>query len=126
MTITLDTSSLARFFLNDDIKKADLVEDLLNTTRFDLRVPDVTFIELDFLMRKTYKISKGKVIDALYFIISRPATFCSDYMLSAVELYAQKPSLSLADCMIAVESRDGRLASFDKKLLNQGEVEGYF
>jgi predicted nucleic-acid-binding protein len=126
MTITLDTSCLARFFLKDDLDKLEQVKELLSSTKYSLRVPDATFIELDHLLIKMYRADKEDVIESLRFIVTCPTTFCSDYILTAVELYAKKPSLSLADCMIAVESRDGKLASFDKKLLSQGEVKKYW
>lgn len=122
--IIIDTSALARYFTGDDKKKAKKVAELLDS-REDILVPDVVFVELEYVLRKLYHATKAQIDTAYRFLIARPNVRLSDDVRRAIVLFHQK-TLSFADCIIVTEAKDGKLASFDRKLLNVGGVERYW
>lgn len=119
-----DTSALIRFFTKDDLIRAKKVKELLEEES-EILIHDVVFPELDYVLRKFYKLQRSDVVAAYKFILSCPAIGCSKIINEAVHFY-ETSNLSMADCIIASESLKGKLASFDKDLLKIKEVKSYW
>ena len=124
MTVYLDTSALVRFFTKDNLKKAKTVKELLEKEK-KIIIPEVVFPELEYVLKKLYKAKKGKIISAFKFLISYPNIKINQSIKKAVELF-ENTKLDMADCLIAVYSSKGKLASFDKKLLAAKGVKPYW
>jgi len=122
--VCLDTSSLIRFFTNDDPKKALLVKKLLEKEK-EILIPEVVFPELEYVLIKLYQAKREKIVIAFKFLISRRNIKSSPVIKKAVEFFAAS-KLDMADCLIAARSLKGKLASFDKKLLSLKEVKKYW
>lgn len=122
--IYLDTNTLVRFFTKDDLTLAQKVKELLEKES-EIYISDVVFPELDFVLRKVYSLSRSDVIAAYKFILSYPAINCSKTIREAALIY-ETSNLSMADCIIAIESLKGKLASFDDKLLKIPGVNSYW
>ena len=122
--IIIDTSALARYFTGDDKAKAEKVAALLDSHE-DLLVPDVVLVELEYVLRKLYRATKAHVDTAYRFLAARPNIRLNDDVRRAIALFHQK-MLSFADCIIVTEAENGKLASFDRKLLNVVGVKRYW
>lgn len=122
--VVLDTSVLARYFTGDDRVKAKKAAELLESEE-DLLVPEVVFVETEYVLKKLYKASRKQVLEVFNFLISRRNMEISTATREAVEMFG-KNNLSLADCLVAVAAKGGRLASFDEKLLKINGVENYW
>lgn len=122
--IHLDTSTLIRFFTKDDLIRAKKVKELLEEES-EISINAVVFPELDFVLRKVYKLQRSDVAAAYRFILSCPAISCSKIIHGAAQLY-ETSNLSMADCIIVSESLKGQLASFDKQMLNIPGVAKYW
>ena len=118
MQIVLDTSTLIRFFTNDIPQKAEKVEKLIENEKY-IVIPDVVFPELEYVLASAYILPRNKILDAYRFILSRENIKTFPYIKKAAELFG-KTNLDMADCIIVAQSGKGKLASFDKELL---EVE---
>lgn len=118
MQIVLDTSALIRFFTNDIPEKADKVEKLIENEKY-IVIPDVVFPELEYVLTSAYNLPRNKILDAYRFILARENIKTSTYLKKAAEIFG-KTNLDMADCIIASQASKGKLASFDKELL---EVE---
>lgn len=115
MLIVLDTSALVRYFTNDIPKKAEQVENLLKQEE-QIGIPDVVFPELEYILLRKYNISRGKVLEAYKFLLAQKKIDISTTVKRAIALY-EASNLDMADAIIASYSLEGKLASFDKKLL---------
>ena len=124
MTVYLDTSTLIRFFTKDNLKKAKAVKNLLEKEK-KVIIPEVVFPELEYVLRKLYKAKREKITSAFKFLISYPNIKANQSIKKAVELF-ENTKLDMADCLIAVYSAKGKLASFDKNLLNAKGVKPYW
>jgi predicted nucleic acid-binding protein len=124
MLVILDTSVLVRYFTGDDKKKAALVAKLLISDE-DLSVPDVVFVELEYVLRKLYQGTRHQVVEAYRFIASEKNVLISKEVRQAIELFATT-ALSMADCIVAATAQHGKLASFDKELIRKARAESYW
>ncbi len=123
--IVLDTSALVRFFTKDIGSKSLLVKELFESNEH-LFIPDVVFCELEYvLLGKVYGSSREKVLEAFRFLVNKKNVVVSNELHKAVSLY-EESKLDLADCIIAVCSYNGKLASFDRNLCAIGFVTGYW
>lgn len=122
--IFLDTNSLLRFFTNDDPKKAQKVKTLLKEEK-EIFIPEVVFPELQYVLTKSYKAKRCKIIKVFKFLISQSNIKVSQTIKKAVELFETSP-LDIADCLIAAHALKGKLASFDKQLLSIKGVKKYW
>lgn len=122
--IYLDTSSLIRFFTNDEPQKALKIKKLLEKEK-EIHIPEVVFPELEYVLSGNYKVSRKKIIEVFRFLISQPNIKLKQDIKKAVEIY-QESRLDIADCLIAARSLKGKLATFDKKLLLVKGVKKYW
>lgn len=122
--ICLDTNSLIRFFTNDEPKKALKVKNLLEKEK-EICIPEVVFPELEYVLSGSYKLRRNKIVSIFKFLISRRNVKLGRTIKKAVEIF-EKAKLDMADCLIAAHSLNGKLASFDKKLLSVKGVRKYW
>ena len=122
--IHLDTNVLIRFFTKDDLARAKKVK-VLFRKESEIFIADVVFPELDHVLRKVYNLHRNDVVAAYKFILSCPAVKCAKIIHEAALLY-ETSSLSMADCIIAVYSLSGKLATFDEKLSKIEGVKNYW
>jgi predicted nucleic-acid-binding protein len=124
MQIILDTNVLVRFLTNDVPALAAKTEKLLNEEE-DMSIPDVVFPELEYILLEKYGSSRAKISEAYKFLIEKPTIKASSSVKKAVSLY-ESTNLDMADCIIAVESLKGQLASFDRNLLKIENVKPFW
>lgn len=122
--VIVDTNALIRLFTDDVPSKADKVEKLIKEEK-NILIPDVVFPEIEYVLIKNYGLPRIKAIEAYHFILSQENIKKSTYIKIAFEIY-QKTKLDMADCIIAAQSLNGRLASFDKDLLKAPKVKKYW
>lgn len=119
MQIILDTSALVRFFTNDIPDKARKIKTLFKDSE-NLTIPDVVFPELEYVLREQYGLSRTELLEKYEFLLAQGYITISPETKKAIKIYATS-QLDMADCIIASYSLKGKLASFDKDLL---DVEG--
>ncbi len=119
MQVILDTSTLIRFFTNDSPEKAKKVEKLIQEAA-EIFIPDVVFPELEYVFDRRYNLPRNKIIEAFRFLAAQNNIKTSPYISEAIKIF-EDSKLDMADSIIASQSKRGKLASFDKELLN---IEG--
>lgn len=122
--IYLDTNVLVRYFIKDDPTLFLKAKKLLENEN-DLFVPDVVFVELEFVLDKVYKVSREEISQAFNLLVTNKFITSSEAPPAYI-LFAKKPMLSMADCFLAIYSQHGKLATFDKKLLSNSGSESYW
>lgn len=123
MTI-VDTSALVRFFVKDYPAKAAKVKELLESDE-ELCIPEAVFVELGFVLGRLYRVSRRDLGEIFNFLASRRSTKVTPDTIEAVALFG-KSNLSLADCLVTVAVKGGKLASFDEQLLKTKGVRSYW
>ncbi len=121
--IIIDTSVLVRFFTKDNPIAFRKVEKLLSSSE-ELFIPDVVFVELEHVLGKLYSASREEIAKAYHFLVGG-RFITSREAVSASALFSKK-SLSIADCFLSIYGQKGKLASFDKKLLNSSGCLAYW
>lgn len=124
MTVSLDTNSLIRYFTNDDVLKAGMVEKLLNNEK-KIAIAEVVFPELEYILVKQYKHPRKNLIQAYTFLNGLTNVFLSQQIRTAITIF-EETKLDMADCIIAAHSLKGTLASFDKELLSVDKVKNFW
>ena len=122
--IILDTSTLIRFFTQDDSKKAQDVKQIIENEE-ELFIPDVVFPELEYvLLEVSYKSSKEHILKAFKFLISQNNITVSSTVKKAVAVY-EGYKLDMADSIIAAApiTNKGALATYDEELKLVEEVK---
>lgn len=122
--ICLDTSSLVRYFTDDNPVKADQVRQLLHEAK-SLHIPEVVLPELEYVLTGGYQATRSKLVKLFQFLISRPNIKWNITARKAVAIFAGT-KLDMADCLIVAASLRGKLASFDREMLRVAGVKGYW
>ena len=122
--ICLDTSSLIRFFTNDDSVKAKKVKELLEKEN-NIGIPEVVFPELEYVLKGAYQTPRKKILEVFQFLISRSNCKLDSTVSPAVKLF-ENTNLDIADCLIVSHSLKGKLASFDRQMLAIKGVKKYW
>lgn len=122
--IYIDTNCFIRLLTNDHPLKAQKVV-LLLKSGLPLSVNDVVFPEIEYVLREVYKAPREKIISSYKLITSLSGVKISKIVKKAVFLY-ENSNLDMADCIIASESMNGKLASFDEKLLKIKSIKKYW
>ena len=122
--IILDTSALIRFFTQDDPIKGEQVKKLLESGE-ELVIPEVVFPEIQYVLRNLYKAKREKIIKAFQFLAAQKNVKLTSQTKKAIDIFSTS-NLDMADCLIAVYSQDGQLASFDEKMLKLSGVKAYW
>ncbi len=124
MLIVIDTSSLVRFFTNDNPKKANLIEKLFKEEK-DIFIPDVVFPEVEYILIREYKFPREKLLNIYIFLSSRDNIHVTKETKNAIAIF-ENSKLDMADCIIAAYSMRGSLASFDRGLLNIKDINPFW
>lgn len=122
--VCLDTSSLIRFFTNDEPAKAQKVKLLLKKEK-KVFIPEVVFPELEYVLSGKYKLTRDEIAKLFKFLLSRSNIKSKKYPKLALNIF-ESTKLDMADCLIAAHSLKCKLASFDKKLLLVSKVVNYW
>jgi predicted nucleic-acid-binding protein len=121
--VTFDTNIFIRFFTGDKPEDADKVEKVISAENA-IYVSDIVFTEIEYVLRRLYRLEKDDILKAYSFILSNPKFVYSSYVSEAINLF-KKNNISISDCFVIASSR-GKLVSFDKKILKVDRVESYW
>lgn len=118
---SFDTNVLLRWLLQDDIKQAELVENILqNKLLKKIYISDLVLIEAVWVMESVYKLDRQWVCEALEIVMEYPKFVVNKGLFQRASLlYPQNNSLSFADCVISLYSDQNNfspLLTFDQKL----------
>lgn len=121
-TVIVDTNAFLRFFLNDIQKQKKAFESALHKAKRNeliLVVPQIILFEIDFILTKYYRFSKGEVIERLESVISTSYLQVQDQGVfrNAIDLYA-KHNIAFVDCFLLSKAKleEAELFTFDQKL----------
>lgn len=125
MTDSLDTNVVLRYILNDIPEQKQQVIRLLETKNVTHYLSNQTFLEIFYMLEKTYMASRERAVDAMLFFLTRydgVVEYDHDLTRIAFPLYLEHPKLSWADCALAAEAEIRHhepLMTFDQKLASQ-------
>jgi len=122
--IILDTSALIRYFTRDDKVKAKKTKLLLEREK-ELVVLDVVLPEIEYVLIKTSRESRTKLIKAFKFLTSLRNVSITKEAREAIAIF-ENSKLDMADCIIAAHSMKGSLASFDRELLDIKDINPFW
>jgi len=115
--IILDTSTLIRFFTNDDAQKASKVKKLIESKN-TLYVPEVVFPELEYVLSSHYHASHQEIIKTFRFLIAQSNITINPVVKIAADIFSNS-KLDMADSIISAHVKQksaNKLASFDQEL----------
>ncbi len=120
--VVIDTNLLVRYLVNDDQKKADAVDNLLDQAiKGDVRiiVPSVVIAELVWVLESFYQIKADVILELVEAIVTTQGLDVTDKstVISALRLYKNK-NIDFIDAWIiefAKEREIGAIYTFDKK-----------
>ncbi len=117
---SLDTNVILRLLLNDNlIQKQQAVQVIERNQAY---ITDTVFTEVVFVLEKLIGLPRTSIHGLLIRVLGLPSMVYSWFLPEVLELYAQRPALSIIDCYAATETRafKNQLVTFDKKLASQG------
>lgn len=120
---SLDTSAVLRFLVRDDVAQANMVGELLGTSKAQVMVADVAIVEIVHVLTRYYQLERDDAIALVTGFINLPIINCNRGLFDrAFEAYATHPALSFEDCYLAMDAELNDalpLYAFDKKLARQ-------
>ena len=124
LPIALDTNLLVRLLTNDDPAQARQVADLIDTSAACF-VPFTVVLELEWVLRGAYQLSREAITHALRGLIAIRHLHLEqeEQVLQALEAYGQ--GLDFADALHLLRSEGcAALVSFDRAFVRKaGELE---
>ncbi len=125
--LLLDTNILLRFFLNDIPKQKKIADKLFQEAKkggLTLIVSQIVIFELDFILEKYYRFSKGLVIDRLKTLVVTKylKVESREIFILALNLYGVT-KISFVDCFLLSKAKlsKSKILSFDKELVKLQE-----
>jgi len=120
--IVIDTNLLIRYLVNDDNRKARIVDTLLKKAgKGDIQIlmPSVVIAELVWVLESFYKMETAEIADLVDSILNTPGLTVSDDSIvrSALKRY-RTSGVDLVDAWIAAFAKEkgaGEIHTFDKK-----------
>ncbi|MBI5675523.1 MAG: type II toxin-antitoxin system VapC family toxin [Nitrospirae bacterium] len=120
--IAIDTNLLIRYFVNDDSRKAQIVDTLLKKAgkgEVHILLPSIVVAELVWVLESFYKMETAEIADLVDSILNTPGLTVSDESVvrSALRRYKTK-GVDLVDAWIAAFAQDkgvNEIHTFDKK-----------
>ncbi len=120
--IVIDTNLLIRYLVNDDIRKAQIVDTLLKKAgKGDIHIlmPSIVAAELVWVLESFYHMEPAEIADLVDAILNTPGLTVSDDSMvrSALKRYRTK-GVDLVDAWIAAFSQEKgahEIHTFDKK-----------
>jgi predicted nucleic-acid-binding protein len=120
--IVIDTNLLIGYLVNDDSRKAQIVETLLKkAVKGDVQIlmPSIVVAELVWVLESFYRMETAEIAELVDSILNTPGLTVSDDSIvrSALKRYRTK-GVDLVDAWIAAfaqEKRASEIHTFDKK-----------
>jgi len=114
--IRIDTNYIVRYLTNDNIKMADIAEEILmNEIVF---ISHEVLAEVVYVLMGVYSISKIDISDMLISLISfdNISTLDDEVTVKTFEIFKEK-NIDFVDCLLCAYSKNDTIKTFDKKLL---------
>lgn len=126
----LDTNILIRFLINDDIKQAERVKELLKHAEEAgdaFYVSEFVVIEMVWVLSALYELSRGNILDAIeeLMLLSVLNFFDNDFMVEFIAI-SRNSNLDLSDILIGLSGKTNKCPStitFDKKAAKSESFE---
>lgn len=118
-TIAIDTNILVRAIVQDDPKQSVQAQSLIESN--NVLILDTVLLEVEWVLRFTYKITKGK-IQALFqnLIQTKQIQFEEPQVIQkSVQLYSS--GMDFADSLHLAKSHPTPFYTFDKKMLKKSQ-----
>lgn len=120
--IVIDTNLLIRYLVNDDSRKAQLVDTLLKKAgkgEVNILMPSIIVAELVWVLESFYRMETGDIAELVDSILNTPGLTVSDDSIvrSALKRYRTK-GVDLVDAWIAAFAQEkgaSEIHTFDKK-----------
>ena len=120
--IVIDTNLLIRYLVNDDSRKAQIVDTLLKKAgKGDVQVllPSIVIAELVWVLESFYRMETAEIAELVDSILNTPGLTVSDDSIvrSALKRYRTK-GVDLVDAWIAAFAQEkgaSEIHTFDKK-----------
>jgi len=120
--IVIDTNLLIRYLINDDIRKAQIVDALLKkagTGDIHIFMPSIVAAELIWVLESFYNMESDEIANIVDAILNTPGLTVSDDSIvrSALKRYRTK-GVDLVDAWIAAFAQEKgvhEIHTFDKK-----------
>ena len=127
--VVIDTNLLVRYLINDDQKKADVVDNLLDKAiKGEIRivVPSVVIAELVWVLESFYQLKADVILELVEAIVNTSGLDVTDksMVISALRLYKNR-NIDFIDAWIiefAKERGIKTIYTFDKKHFR--DIEG--
>ena len=112
----IDTNLLVRYFVEDDLQKADAVEKLLKDPHKNLILLDVTFAETVWVLSSYYSLEKEQIINNLSALLDIPSIVANRKVLHKALEYLANHNISFIDAYQAgfAQAGDLEIYSYDK------------
>ena len=113
--IRIDTNYIIRYLMNDNIKMADIAEEILTTK--DVFIANEILAEVVYVLFGVYKISKKDIVNQLLELIKYDNIVVSNYSVinKALNIFKNK-NLDFVDCILCAYAKQDEIITFDKKL----------
>ena len=102
--IRIDTNYIIRYLMNDNIKMADIAEEILTTK--DVFIANEILAEVVYVLFGVYKISKKDIANQLLELIKYDNIVVSNYSVinKALNIFKNK-NLDFVDCILCSYSK---------------------
>ena len=113
--IRTDTNYIVRYLINDNIKMADVAEEIL--TKKSVFISNEILAEVAYVLLGVYKISKEDISNQLLELIDFENISVSNSRVvrQSLEIFKTK-NLDFVDCLLCAYSNQDEIVTFDKKL----------
>ena len=110
--IRIDTNYIIRYLMNDDIKMADIAEEILTTK--NVFIANEILAEVVYVLFGVYKISKKDIANQLLELIKYDNIVVSNYNVinEALNIFKDK-NLDFVDCILCAKSKNFTVKTFD-------------
>ena len=120
MNGSLDTNVVLRYILQDVPEQFRAARQLFSSATGPFLLTDTALTEIAFVMEREYGIDRVQIAALLDRVMRLSVIVCNrSFFVDALELFVAHPALSMEDCCLAVQAKDGDavpLYTFDKKL----------
>ena len=118
---SLDTNVVLRFLLDDVPEQTQKATKIIEKDQ--VYVTDVIAVEIIYVLEKVILISREDICRLMVDFLGFANVVHNQYfLLDAIHHYKSHPALSIVDCYASAEAKayTNHLATFDKRLANQG------
>ena len=113
--IRIDTNYIIRYLVNDNIKMADIAEEILTTKK--VFIANEILAEVAYVLQGVYEIVKEDISNQLLELISFENIFVSNYeIINKALIIFKTKNLDFVDCLLCSYSVQDEILTFDKKL----------